>query len=286
MLTIMRYSLKRSLGQILGWGLSLALLAVYIVLIYDAFSGTQEQYMELLKVYPPELMAAFGGTADLFSPPGYLNFTFFSYTTLVIGFYAVLAGSGLLVEDEENGKLDLVLAHPIRRSEFFFGRVLAMILTVLSMLVITWLGFVATIPSTTLEINPVEMALPLLDLFLILLLFGALALLLSMLLPSRRMAATWAGLALVGSYFITTLARLDEKIKAVEKFSPLHYSKGGYAIQGLEWDWVLGLAGLAVICIVLAWWRFERRDIRVAGEGGWRLPFNRKGAGVRNRVRV
>jgi len=23
---------------------------------------------------------------------------------------------------------------------------------------------------------------------------------------------------------------------------------------------------------VIAWWRFERRDIRVGGEGGWRLP--------------
>ncbi len=27
-----------------------------------------------------------------------------------------------------------------------------------------------------------------------------------------------------------------------------------------------------VILVLLAWWRFERRDIRVGGEGGWGLP--------------
>jgi hypothetical protein len=30
--------------------------------------------------------------------------------------------------------------------------------------------------------------------------------------------------------------------------------------------------GLAVLFLLLAWMLFERRDIRVGGEGGWRLP--------------
>jgi hypothetical protein len=29
---------------------------------------------------------------------------------------------------------------------------------------------------------------------------------------------------------------------------------------------------LAILFAIVAWWRFERRDIRVGGEGGWRRP--------------
>ncbi len=33
------------------------------------------------------------------------------------------------------------------------------------------------------------------------------------------------------------------------------------------------LLGIALLLALLAWWRFERRDVRVGGEGGWRLPI-------------
>jgi len=29
---------------------------------------------------------------------------------------------------------------------------------------------------------------------------------------------------------------------------------------------------VSLIFTLLAWWRFQRRDIRVGGEGGWNLP--------------
>ena len=32
------------------------------------------------------------------------------------------------------------------------------------------------------------------------------------------------------------------------------------------------LVGSGLVLMLYAWWRFEERDIRVAGEGGWRLP--------------
>ena len=114
-----------------------------------------------------------------------------------------------------------------------------------------------------------------------LLLFGALALLLSMLLPSRRLAAMTAGLVLVGSFFITGLAHISEGLETVAKFSPLNYYQSGEAMNGLNLQWFCGLAAFAGLFALLAWWRFLRRDIRVGGEGGWQwpslpLPFRRR----------
>jgi hypothetical protein len=39
--------------------------------------------------------------------------------------------------------------------------------------------------------------------------------------------------------------------------------------------WVIGLSAVALLFALLAWWRFERRDIRVGGEGAWQRPGRR-----------
>lgn len=272
MLTIFSYSLSRLRGQIIGWGLGLAVLGGYMVGFFDTFAGQEEQLSQLLESYPPELMAAFGGMTDMFTPHGFLNVEFFSYMPLILGIFAILNGSGLLVGDEESGRLDLIAAHPLSRTSLFMGRALSFIIATASILLITWLGFSLVVPSTTMDINPGEMALPFISMFAILILFGMLALFLSMVLPSRRMTAMTAGLVLVASFFITTLARIDPDLEALAKFSPLEYYQGGNAIIGIEWGWIGGLLGFAILFFLLAWWLFERRDIRVGGEGGWKLP--------------
>ena len=43
-------------------------------------------------------------------------------------------------------------------------------------------------------------------------------------------------------------------------------------MNGLNLTWFLGLLAVSAMLAWVAWWRFQQRDIRVAGEGGWRLP--------------
>ena len=273
MRTILRYSLLRSRGQILGWGICLALLGAYLVGFYDSLADQQSSLVQLLQSYPKELLAFFGDISQIFTPAGFLHVEFFSYMPLILGIYAVLAGSGLLAGDEENGTLDLVLSYPLRRRDLFLGRLIGFLLAVLGILFLTWVGFVIALPaSKKLDFSLSSLALPFLSLFAELALFGALALMLSMLLPSRKMAALTAGLLLVASFFITSLASLDENLERISNFSPLNYYQGGNAILGLNWSWFLGLLGVALLCTLLASWRFERREIRVGGEGSWSFP--------------
>jgi ABC-2 type transport system permease protein len=102
--------------------------------------------------------------------------------------------------------------------------------------------------------------------------FAALALLLSLLLPSRKMAGAAAGLALMVSYFASSLVNLNESLEPLAALSPLTYYQGAAAFDGVEWLWLGGLVGVALLMALAAWQLFERRDIRVGGEGGWRLP--------------
>jgi len=274
MLTILRYFLMRNRGQILGWGLGLAIYGAFLLGFYDTFAGQKEELISLFKNYPPELMAFFGGEGllDMFSPSGFINLEFFSYMTIIIGIFSVLTGSGLLAGDEENGNLDLLLAYPISRSVFFWGRMFGFILATVAIVLLAWLGFVILEPGTTLNLTPIELLHPFISLFGLLMLFGALAVLLSLLLPSRRQSAMLSGLLLIGSYFLTSLQNINKDLEPFARFSPNNYYQGGLAIDGMNWEWFAGLAGFAVLFILLAWWKFERRDIRVAGEGSWYIP--------------
>jgi ABC-2 type transport system permease protein len=86
------------------------------------------------------------------------------------------------------------------------------------------------------------------------------------------MAGMLAGGLLVGNYLLLGLSNLNEDLKAFVEYTPMYYYQGGKAIDGLNWGWLGGLAGLSLAFVLLAWWRFQRRDIRVGGEGGWNLP--------------
>ncbi len=270
-MTIFRYTLGRFRGQILGWGIGLALLGMLLVSMYDSFAGAQE-FEKLLEIYPPEISAFMGDLSSMATPEGWVSMEFFSYMPLILGIFAVLTGSGLLVSDEENGRLDLIMAHPVSRMALFLGRLLAFVASTVAILTIAWLGLVVPMTWSSMDIGWGRMWLPLLSLLAQLLVFGTMSLLLSMLLPSRRMAATTGGMLLVTSFFITGLAKMNENLETIARLSPLNYYQTQDAFQGLNGVWLAGLLAAAVLFAALTWYRFWRRDIRVGGEGGWRLP--------------
>ena len=284
MLAEFKYTLRRMRGQMIGWGIGLILYGVLMVSLFDSIVGI-EGFEELMASYPPELMAFFGD-ADFLAittPKGYIGLYYFNYMTVIIGIFAVGAAASLLVGDEEKGVLDLVMAHPVSRTALFWGRLLGFAATTVVILLVGWLSWLIPSGSSSMDLTWIELLWPFLPLFAELLLFGTLALLLSMVLPSVRIAGMITGGLLIANYLLIGLSNINEDLKSLIEFTPLHYYQGGDAITELNWGWLAGLLAVSAAFALLAWWRFQRRDIRVGGEGGWRLPslpFRRRaGAG-------
>jgi ABC-2 type transport system permease protein len=196
--------------------------------------------------------------------------------TVIIGIFAVSAAAGLLAGDEERGTLDLILAHPVSRSALFWGRVLAYVVAMILILGVGWLSWVIPSAGSGMDLTWIEFLRPFGPLLAQLLLFGTLALLLSMIMPSSRSAGMLAGGLLVANYLMVGLANINEDLKAIVVWTPLHFYQGGYAADGLKWGWLGGLLAVAAALALLGWWRFRQRDIRVGGEGGWRVPSLRR----------
>jgi ABC-2 type transport system permease protein len=271
-----RYSLRRLRGRIIGWIIGLGLYSLMMVFLYDTvleIMGIEE----LLAAYPPEMMA-FIGVTDAFSimtPSGYLEAYFFNYMPVIIGIFMIGAAAGLLVGDEERGILDLVLAHPISRINLFVSRALSLVTAITIILAACWLIWAIPGGQTQLNLTWLEFLLPFIPLLAQLLLFGSLALLLSFLLPSTRLAGMLTGALLVGNYLLMGLYRINDTLESVAKGTPLYYYQGGDAVHGLAWGWLAGTLALALLLTAAAATLFQRRDIRVGGEGSWRINLRR-----------
>ncbi|MFW6115807.1 MAG: ABC transporter permease subunit [Chloroflexota bacterium] len=263
--------LRRLRGQVIGWGIGLAVYSLLLVALYPSVSQ-MEDLDQFLTNYPEEMLAFFGNLTLLHTPMGYLDTYFFNYMTIMMGILAVGAGAALLVADEERGTLDLILAHPIGRTALFGGRLLAFTVAIALIVLLNWLCWFVPSRQIGMDLTWVEFLRPFVGLFVQLLLFGALALLLSLALPARRAAAMLAGALLVANYLLQGMANIDERLQAVVAFTPLHYYQGGRAVEGLNWGWLGGLLLVTLGLLLAAWALFQRREIRVGGEHGWRVP--------------
>ena len=273
------YTIRRFRGQIIGWGLGLSLFSLLLVSMYSDIK--EIDLTAFTDSYPQEMMAFFGESMLEFSTPhGYLDLEFFNFMILIVGIFAVGNGANLIVKDEEEGLLDLVLAYPISRSMFFWGRVMGYVVVLMLILLVSWLSLVFPSGSASLDLSPGELLRPYWGLLGQLLFFGSFALFLSMMVPSSRVASMITSGLLVANYLVQGLSNINQDLEKVVKYTPLQAYQGGYAILGVDTDWLIIIFEGALLFFLLAWWRFLLRDLRVAGEGGWKLreliPFRKK----------
>jgi ABC-2 type transport system permease protein len=266
-----KHTLRRLRGQIIGWGIGLALYGLMMVSLYGSIQEI-EGLTEMLQSYPPEMLAFFGNLTAITTAQGYMDVYYFSYMTVIIGIFVASAGASLIVSDEEKGVLDLIMSQPISRTRLFLGRYLGFVTATAVILLIGWLSWVLPPGSRDMGLTWLEFMRPFAPLAAQLLLFGTLALFLSLVMPASRAAGMLAGGLIVANFLLAGLANINQDLQRAVEFTPLHYYQGGAAIDGINWGWLAGLSAVSVALAVLAWWLFQKRDIRVGGERSWKLP--------------
>ncbi len=269
-ITEFKQTLRRLRGQILGWGIGLALYGLMMGALFASIIS-MEGLEEMLASYPPEVMAFFGDAISMTTPAGYFGTYYSSYMPVILGIFAVSAAAALLAGDEERGTLDLVMAYPVGRGALFWGRALGFAVALGLILLIGYLGWLAALPVSGMDISPLELLRPFVPLYALMLLFGALSLLLSLLLPSARMASMTAGGLLVANFLLMGLANLSDSLRPIVELTPFHFYQLGDAMDGFKWGWALGLLAVSLLLAAAARLLFGRRDIRVGGERGWSL---------------
>jgi len=248
---------------ILIWTLAIAAVGV----LYAAFWPLMRDpaMAAVLDAYPPELLDALGFT-DITSPAGYLGATTYGLLgPILVLIFAAMLGTRAVAGDEESGRLDVLLAHPVERWQVVLQRAGAMVVAIVLPIVVLFLALlVAAGPADFTAIGANNLAAASVQLGLLGLFFGTLGLAVGAVTGSRGLA--FGAVALVGvlGYIANTLGPSIDAISWSRSFSPFFYYSGGRPLaNGWQPDDALVLLACSIVLVAVAVIGLRRRDIAV-----------------------
>jgi len=259
-------TLRRRKWTLLYWILGVALMAVYIVVVIPDVK-TITQYNNLLKTMPPVLLNLLGtDITALASPAGFLGYTLFGWLILVLATYGVIYGLDITANDEDSGRLDMLLSLPIPRWRIVLEKYLAytvgVVLIVLATIA-TLLWGITSSPALA-SVNAGQVIMACVNFIPATLLVLAITALIATILRRRDAAVAVAALFVVASWLIDTIGRAAPSVDGLRAISFLKYYNGANVIvNGAVPLDMLGLLGVALIALLGTVWFFNRRDIGV-----------------------
>ncbi len=260
-------TVRRNWRGMLLWGLGIALMAAYIVLIIPD-SKTLQQYSSLIKTLPSVLINAIGGgdAASIGTPAGFMAYGFFGWIMLVMATYGVLAGLNITANEEDRGIMDVLLSLPLPRwrivlEKFLAYCVIIAVIVLFSVVVLIW-GIQNSVALNSIPISRVlESSLNFIPSTLLVMAFTAFV---AVIVRRRTTAAAIAAVFVIASWFIDTLGRSAPSTDALRTLSFFrYYDSSGVMQNGLVLANVFGLLGVVVLLLVGTVWLFQRRDVGV-----------------------
>jgi ABC-2 type transport system permease protein len=236
-------------------------------LLYAAFYPTinTPEMADVMDSFPPGLLDAIGFT-DITSAAGYVGSTTFGLLgPALIVIMAAALGAAAIAGEEDSGRLDLTLAHPVSRWSVAVQRFAALVVAMLITATVLWLGLVAISGVAQLdEIGVVNLAAASFHLALLGIFFGALALGVGA--ATGRRSVVYAAVAIlgVGTFLGNNLGPVVEGLAWLRDVSPFHYYSGGMPLRnGLQLVDAAILAVASVVLVAAGGFAFDRRDVAV-----------------------
>jgi ABC-2 type transport system permease protein len=220
--------------------------------------------IRFMEAYPREIMDAMGIT-DLTSPEGYLGGTTYGILGPVLTLiFAASLGTRAIAGEEEAGRLDVLLAHPVTRWRVVVERAAALLVALVLAGVVLLLGMTAM--AGVAEFSSIGFAnlaasgqLVLLGLF-----FGSLALAIGAVTGSRGLALGVVAIIGVLTYFGNNLGPSVDWLAWSRDVSPFHYYSGGEPLRnGFQALDSLVLVAASLVLVAIAVLGFSRRDVAI-----------------------
>lgn len=245
------------------WVIGVIAFIMINMVFYPTFKNDAAELEKSFANIPDSALQLFGGSADFFSPVGYLNSQiFFLMLPLLLSVLAIGLGSSLLAREEQDKTVEVLLAHPVSRGRLLAAKALAGwgITTIVSAAAILTIALSAKLFDVAVPVPNILLAG--FDCWLLVLATGAIAFLLTCTGRARGAAVGLSALVAIGGYIIASLAGTVDWLKTPAKALPFNYYQPEAALRG-HYDWSNILFPLAVIaiCIALSYVAFRRRDL-------------------------
>jgi ABC-2 type transport system permease protein len=248
---------------LLGWTIGISAVGVLYAGFYPTVNTPEMR--AALDAYPQAVLDAIG-FVDVSTAAGYVGATSFGILgSILIVIFAAAVGSGAIAGEEESGRLDLLLAHPVTRWSVLLQRFAALVVGMLLVTAVLCAALLAIAGLFQLDsIGVANMAAASIHLAALGTCFGALALAAGAALGRRGAALGLLAIVGVGTYFGNNLAGSVDAIAWMRDVSPFRYYSGGMPlVNGLQLGDVAVLVVASVVLVGLGGLAFNRRDVAV-----------------------
>lgn len=257
--------LKANFKSLLIWCGVLALLILIAVAKFSAFAGDPST-VAMLDAMPKGLLDALNMRAfNLTTLDGFYGIMFV-YFGLMGAIAAAMWGSDIISKEERDKTVEFSLVLPVSRSRVITAKALtALVNCILFVLVTLGISLVAVQ-----QYNPDQgfydfLYMEMLAMFFIELIFLAVGLLLGAGMRRYKTAGSTAVAIILGTYFMSILATMQEKLDFLKYFTPFRYFDAAefYHSGKFEPGYLMLSAGIVLVCVAAAYWIYNRRDLYI-----------------------
>lgn len=245
----------------------MGLIGYYLMIVVPNMDVLQ-QYSKLISSMPSALFSLMGvdDAAVVATPEGFISFGFFSYATLMLAVWAVMAGMSISANEEDEGILDVVLALPVPRWRVIVEKFAAYSLIAVGIAAGALIGLLLGVMGSTLPVSPTKLVVSTLNLLPSMLLMLALTTFAGAWARRKSGALTLTSVVIIGSYFVDFVGRnasgaTTDFLRAVSFFK--YYDALGVMRDGLNAGNILLLLAVTLLLLAGSVWCFQRRDIGV-----------------------
>ena len=232
---------------------------------FSAYHANPEM-MDVMNSMPPALLEAFQLNAFNFTTVIGFFGVMFSWLALLNSVFAVMLGSDIISKEERDKTVEFSLTLPIPRRKLITSKILAAVVYCIALLLITW----GTSLVNVAKYQPagevyVFLSLIMLALFILQLIFLAVGVFLGCAMKQHKRANSVAVSLLLGTYFISIIAGLQENLEFLKYFSPFKFFDPAVMLHEskLELGFVWLSAGIIAVLITGAYVTYSRRDLYI-----------------------
>ena len=257
--------LKANLKSLLIWSGVITLLIIMVVTKYSAFAGDPEM-LKMLDSMPPALLDALSMRAfNLTTLSGFYSIMLI-YFGLMGGIAAAMWGTDIISKEERDKTVEFSLVLPVSRSRVITAKALAAVVDCLVFVLVTW-GISALAVQSYKPDQAFNnfLALEMEAMFLLELVFLAIGLLLGCAMKQYKIAGSVAVYIILVAYFLSIMAGLQSNLDFLKYFTPFKYFDAAQLLKTgrLDVPFLLLSAGIIVICMVAAYWTYNKRDLYI-----------------------
>ncbi len=259
-MNLFRRELTESWRGLIGWVLGVVAVVMLYIPFYPNIGGTD--MMEVVTAMLPAEFASLFGLDRMASGAGYVQASYFGMTAyLLLSIAAVGWGTRSLARREEEGSLELTLAHGVTRWQVVLEGALALLVRLAVVTILGSLLIMALDGPAQLDLDFGNLFAATLAVFLVTGLAGLTALGAGALTGKVSAATGLGAFVAVAAYVLDAVSGLA-RVTWLAQISPYQWAFGADPITtGLDWSGLALLATACALVVLIGGLGFNRRDV-------------------------